>query len=121
MTEYVVTRWYRAPEVILSASEYTKQIDVWSIGCIFAELTGRAPIFPGEDYLDQVQRVIGVLGTPKEEDMGFIGNPAARRYIQKLPRREKMSWKKIYPKANPVALDLIDKMLAFNPAKRWTV
>jgi len=52
LTEYVVTRWYRAPEVILSASEYSNQIDVWSIGCIFAELLGRAPIFPGEDYLD---------------------------------------------------------------------
>jgi mitogen-activated protein kinase 1/3 len=62
-----------------------------------------------------------VLGTPREDDMAFIGNQAARRYIMKLPRREKMSWKKIYPKANPVALDLLDKMLCFNPQKRWTV
>lgn len=46
-TEYVVTRWYRAPEVILNASEYTKALDVWSIGCIFAELLGRTPLFPG--------------------------------------------------------------------------
>ena len=53
-TEYVVTRWYRAPEVILNASEYTKAVDVWSIGCILAELLGRTPLFPGEDYLDQV-------------------------------------------------------------------
>lgn len=52
LTEYVVTRWYRAPEVILNSSEYTKQIDVWSIGCVFSELLGRAPLFPGEDYLD---------------------------------------------------------------------
>lgn len=53
--------------------------------------------------------------------MAFIANPAARRYIQKLPRREKMAWKKVYPKANPTALDLLDKMLAFNPTKRWTL
>ena len=52
LTEYVVTRWYRAPEVILNASEYTSAIDVWSIGCIMAELLGRAPLLPGDDYLD---------------------------------------------------------------------
>ena len=54
LTEEVATRWYRAPEVILNASEYTKAVDVWSIGCILAELLGRTPLFPGEDYLDQV-------------------------------------------------------------------
>lgn len=53
-TEYVITRWYRSPEVILKASEYTKAVDIWSIGCIFAELLGRTPLFPGEDYLDQI-------------------------------------------------------------------
>ena len=52
LTECVVTRWYRAPEVILNASHYTNALDVWSIGCIFAELLGRAPLFPGDDYLD---------------------------------------------------------------------
>lgn len=51
---YVVTRWYRAPEVILNASEYSKAVDVYSVGCILAELLGRTPLFPGEDYLDQV-------------------------------------------------------------------
>lgn len=53
-TEYVITRWYRAPEVILNASEYSKAVDIWSIGCILAELIGRHPLFPGDDYLDQV-------------------------------------------------------------------
>jgi mitogen-activated protein kinase 1/3 len=52
LTDYVATRWYRAPEVILNASHYTNALDVWSIGCIFAELIGRAPLFPGDDYLD---------------------------------------------------------------------
>ena len=120
LTEYVVTRWYRAPEVILSSSEYSKQIDVWSVGCIFAELLGRAPLFPGEDYLDQVQRIIGVLGTPSPEDMQFIGNSAAKRYIHRLPVREKMKWNTLYASASETALDLLDKMLIFNPAKRST-
>jgi serine/threonine protein kinase len=73
-TEYVVTRWYRAPEVILNASEYTKAIDIWSVGCILAELLGRTALFPGENYLDQIQRIISVLGTPGHEDMSYIGN-----------------------------------------------
>ena len=68
-----------------------------------------------------MQRVIGVLGTPNSDDMNFIGNPAARRFIHKLPRRERMKFSSLYPKANPVALDLLDKMLIFNPEKRWTV
>jgi len=92
LTEYVVTRWYRAPEVILNASHYTNALDVWSIGCIFAELLGRAPLFPGDDYLDQIKRTIAVLGTPTSEDMAFIGNDLARKYIRKLPKRNKQSW-----------------------------
>jgi len=104
LTEYVVTRWYRAPEVILNASHYTNALDVWSLGCIFAELLGRAPLFPGDDYLDQIKRTIGILGTPSAEDMSFIGNKLARKYISKLLIRNKQSFKTIFPKANPAAL-----------------
>jgi mitogen-activated protein kinase 1/3 len=120
-TEYVVTRWYRAPEVILNASEYTKAVDIWSVGCIFAELIGRTALFPGEDYLDQVQRIIAVLGTPGVDDCAFIGNESALKYIKSLPKRSKQSWKSLYPKANPQALDLLSKILVFNPDKRYTV
>ena len=120
LTEYVVTRWYRAPEVILNASHYSKSIDIWSVGCIFAELFGRSPLFPGEDYLDQIQRIIAVLGMPNAEDTHFISNESAKRYIRSLPRRQKVPWSSLYPKANPIALDLINKMLVFNPSKRWS-
>ena len=120
LTEYVVTRWYRAPEVILNASHYTKALDIWGVGCVFAELMGRSPLFPGEDYLDQVQRVIAVLGMPSQEDMGFIGNDSAKRYIKSLPKRQRVPWSTLYPKANPVALDLLSKTLVFNPEKRFT-
>jgi len=121
LTEYVVTRWYRAPEVILNASHYTNALDVWSLGCIFAELLGRAPLFPGDDYLDQIKRTIAVLGTPTNDDMSFIGNDLARKYIRKLPKRNKQNLKKIFPKANPNAHSLLQKMLVFNPEKRYTV
>jgi tRNA A-37 threonylcarbamoyl transferase component Bud32 len=61
LTEYVVTRWYRAPEIMLACHEYSYQIDVWSVGCIFAELILRKPYFPGDDYIDQVRRLIATL------------------------------------------------------------
>jgi serine/threonine protein kinase len=116
----VVTRWYRAPEVILNASEYSKAVDIWSVGCILAELLGKAPLFPGEDYLDQVQRIISVLGTPSPSDMKYIGNEQALKYIKSLPRRSKHSFQRLFPKANPLALDLLKELLTFDPEKRIT-
>eukprot|EP00976_Prorocentrum_cordatum_P021744 444302-Prorocentrum_minimum.AAC.1 len=85
MTEYVVTRWYRAPELLLSCEEYTASIDVWSVGCIFAELLGRKPLFPGKDYIHQLKLIIQVLGSPAEEDLQFITSHKARDYIKGLP------------------------------------
>jgi len=73
-TNLVVTLWYRAPELLLGTEIYSQAIDIWSVGCILAELFGRQPLFPGEDFLDQVQRIISVLGTPSSEDMKYIGN-----------------------------------------------
>jgi len=119
-TTYVVTRWYRAPEVILKASEYTKAIDIWSIGCVFAELLGRTPLFPGQDYLDQLQRIIAVSGTPSPTEMAFINNEKALSYMKSLPKRTKLPLKNLYPEANSVALDLLEKMLIFNPDKRYS-
>jgi serine/threonine protein kinase len=67
MTEYVATRWYRAPEVLLSFQRYTQAIDVWSAGCIFAEMLGRRYLFPGKDYLHQFSLILALLGTPSAE------------------------------------------------------
>jgi len=119
-TTYVVTRWYRAPEVILKASEYTKAIDMWAVGCIFAELLGRTPLFPGQNYLDQLQRIVAVLGTPSSIDMTYINNDKALDYMKSLPKRSKLPLKNLYPDASPVALDLLEKLLVFNPDKRYT-
>ncbi len=81
LTEYVVTRWYRAPEVILSPSEYTKAVDVWSIGCIFAEILGRKAIFQGSHYLDQILKITEILGSPSDEDLDFIEKPEAKEFV----------------------------------------
>jgi len=121
LTEYVVTRWYRAPEVMCSCQEYDHKIDVWSVGCILGELHGRKPLFPGDDYIKQLNLIFGVLGTPSEEDMKFINNDKAAEYIKGLAKKPKIPFAEIYEDANPLALDLLDKMLTFNPHKRISV
>eukprot|EP00940_MAST-03C_sp_MAST-3C-sp2_P002648 g2648.t1 len=121
LTEYVVTRWYRAPEIMLSCQQYSKAVDVWSVGCIMAELIARKPLFPGDDYIHQLQLITRKLGTPAKEDMSFIRSDRARRFMSHLPYSPKVSWSEVFDGANPLALDLLDKMLMFNPAKRITV
>lgn len=74
LTEYVATRWYRAPEIMLSYRSYSKAIDMWSIGCIFAELLGGKPLFKGRDYVDQLNQIISILGNPDDETLGRIGS-----------------------------------------------
>ncbi|KAF1333112.1 Cmgc/mapk protein kinase, partial [Globisporangium splendens] len=122
LSEYVVTRWYRAPELLL-ANSYTKAIDMWSIGCIFAELLGRRIMFPGKSYVDQLKVIIEVVGTPTT--FNFCDNPVARRFagrqfLIQSEKVEKVDWQKIFPEANPEGLDLLDKLLQFDPTNRIT-
>lgn len=121
MTEYVVTRWYRAPELLLCCDNYGTSIDVWSVGCIFAEILGRKPIFPGTECLNQLKLIINVLGSPHEADIEFVDNPKARKYIKSLPYSRGMQFSRLYPQADPLAIDLLQRMLVFDPTKRITV
>ncbi|KAL4954625.1 kinase-like domain-containing protein [Aspergillus filifer] len=121
MTEYVATRWYRAPEIMLSFQSYTKAIDVWSVGCILAELLGGRPFFKGRDYVDQLNQILQYLGTPNEETLSRIGSPRAQEYVRNLPFMPKVPFQRLFPNANPDALDLLDRMLAFDPSSRISV
>ncbi|KAL2829023.1 kinase-like domain-containing protein [Aspergillus cavernicola] len=121
MTEYVATRWYRAPEIMLSFQSYTKAIDVWSVGCILAELLGGRPFFKGRDYVDQLNQILHYLGTPNEETLARIGSPRAQEYVRNLPFMPKIPFQRLFPNANPDALDLLDRMLAFDPSSRVSV
>ncbi|KAG5458716.1 MAG: kinase-like domain-containing protein, partial [Olpidium bornovanus] len=121
MTEYVATRWYRAPEIMLTFKEYTKAIDVWSVGCILAEMLSGKPLFPGRDYHHQLTLILDCLGTPSMDDFYAIKSRRARDYIRSLPFKKKASFKQMFPKALPKAVDLLEKLLAFNPLKRITV
>lgn len=84
LTEYVATRWYRAPEIMLNSKGYTKSIDIWSVGCILAEMLSNRPIFPGKHYLDQLNHILGVLGSPSKEDLECIINEKVRKIARNL-------------------------------------
>jgi len=121
-TDYVVTRWYRAPEVVLLASEYTKSIDVWAVGCILCELVQRKPIFAGKDHLDQIKKIIAVIGTPSEEDLHWLPqNGSARAFLKKCPPAPKASWANVLPQASTVTIEVIERMLKFDPSVRISV
>ncbi|KAF5101882.1 hypothetical protein DV451_002067 [Geotrichum candidum] len=121
MTEYVATRWYRAPEIMLTFQEYTKAIDMWSAGCILAEMLSGKPLFPGKDYHNQLTLILDVLGTPTMEDYYSVKSRRAREYLRSLPFTKKRSFSTLYEGANPLAIDLLERLLTFNPAKRISV
>ena len=122
MTEYVVTRWYRAPEIMLAVKQYGPAIDMWSAGCIFGELMSRKPLFAGNDYIHQLKIICDVVGSPTEQELGFITSSKARRFMQGMRKKAKVPWSEVYPKyENKEAFGLIDKMLQFDPRKRISV
>lgn len=121
LTDYIATRWYRPPEVLLEWDTYDKSLDVWSIGCIFAELLDRKPLFPGKESSEQIELILSILGTPKIEDIYKDGRSGSKELIFKYGKIEKVPWKEIFPNAHDEALDLLEKMLKFDPDKRITV
>ncbi|XP_056152887.1 mitogen-activated protein kinase 7 [Lampris incognitus] len=121
MTEYVATRWYRAPELMLSLHHYSLAIDLWSVGCIFAEMLGRKQLFPGKHYVHQLQLILSVLGTPPDGLISAIRADRVRAFVQSLPSRAPIPLAKLYPQAELDALDLLGAMLRFDPRERISV
>lgn len=152
LTGHVVTRWYRAPELILLEKDYGPAIDMWSVGCIFAELLGmmkesaptyldRKPLFPGKSCFplspdkhvkeerkgfpfsknDQLAVIFEVIGTPDQDDKSFVTDQKALEYLEAFPQHPKADLSKMYPGAGEEALDLLSRMLNFNPFFRISV
>lgn len=121
LTEYVATRWYRAPEIMLAFKRYNTAIDVWSIGCILAELLLGKPLFKGKDYVDQLNKILDVLGSPSEFVVKKVGSDKAQAYVRSLPVKKTVAFTKILPSADPQALDLLKKILSFDPDGRVSV
>lgn len=121
LTEYVVTRWYRAPEIMLACHEYSKPVDLWSVGCIFAELIQRKPYFPGDDYIDQLTIIAEKLGKLPDNELDFVTSDKAKRFLRKLPNKPPASMSRQFPGAPTEALNALRKMLQIHPKKRHTV
>jgi len=122
LTDYVATRWYRAPEILLGSNNYTKAVDIWSIGCILGELIGAKPMFPGTSTMNQLDKILEVLGRPSQEDMKAVQSDYTAQMIDNIPEHAKViGLDEMYPNADDVSMDLLKKLLAFNPDKRITI
>ncbi|MBA0806491.1 hypothetical protein Gohar_005942, partial [Gossypium harknessii] len=120
-TDYVATRWYRAPELCGSFfSKYTPAIDIWSIGCIFAEMLIGKPLFPGKNVVHQLDLMTDMLGTPSAESISKIRNEKARRYLSSMRRKQPVPFSHKFPNVDPLALRLLERLLAFDPKDRPT-
>ncbi|KAM9073416.1 mitogen-activated protein kinase 12 isoform 3-T3 [Megaptera novaeangliae] len=120
MTGYVVTRWYRAPEVILNWMHYTQTVDIWSVGCIMAEMITGKTLFKGSDHLDQLKEIMKVTGTPPPEFVQRLQSAEAQNYMKGLPELEKKDFASILTNASPLAVNLLEKMLVLDAERRVT-
>jgi len=118
LTDYVATRWYRAPEILLGSTSYTKGVDTWSVGCILGELISSKPIFPGSSTMNQLDRIMEVTGRPSAEDVEAIKSPFAATMLESLPMSRPKPLSDMFPQASVEALDLLRMCLQFNPSKR---
>jgi len=119
LTEYVVTRWYRAPELLCETKDYDEAIDVWSVGCIFAEMLRRKPFFRGDTPQHQLETIVSVLGKPGDGALEKIQHEAARKAIFAGAECEPYPFASYFPRdTSPTALDLLAKMLVFDPRAR---
>ncbi|TVY23200.1 Mitogen-activated protein kinase [Lachnellula hyalina] len=118
MTGYVSTRYYRAPEIMLTWQKYDVEVDIWSAGCIFAEMLEGKPLFPGKDHVNQFSIITELLGTPPDDVIHTIASENTLRFVQSLPKRERQPLKDKFRNADPLAIDLLEDMLVFDPRKR---
>lgn len=118
LTQYVSTRWFRAPELVLCRDAYSTAVDMWSVGAILADLLGRRPLFPGRDFRHQISTIVSVLGTPAEDEIAHVTSPTARAFLASLPATAPIPLRNLLPGAPEDALDLLSRLLCFNPAIR---
>ncbi|KAE8681960.1 Shaggy-related protein kinase theta [Hibiscus syriacus] len=115
---YICSRYYRAPELIFGVTEYTTAIDMWSVGCVVAELLLGHPMFPGESGVDQLVEIIKILGTPTREEIKCM-NPNYTEF--KFPQIKAHPWHKLFHKRMPPeAVDLVSRLLQYSPKLRCT-
>lgn len=123
LTDYVATRWYRAPELLLGNENYNSAIDVWSVGCVLAEMLLRKPFLMGTDWKNQLFLILDLLGKPEQEDVSFVENAKAREFLKNYDSKIVSTFDSQFKSLNvdPQGMDLLKKLLIFDPRKRLTV
>lgn len=122
LTEYIATRWYRAPEILLGSKRYTKAVDMWAVGCVLGEMLAGKPLFPGTSTLNQIERILEFTGMPSEEDVDTIESPLASDILSTLEINKARTINSYFPLIEDSGeLDLVQGLLEFNPKKRLTV
>ena len=123
-TDYVVTRWYRAPELLLGCKRYSTAVDMWAAGCILGEIIVRKPIFPGTNTSDMIIKLCSRLSPPSSVQLDMLTkDAAAKTFVRSLPVRPPTAWAETHPSAvlDPAALSLLDALLVWTPAGRASV
>ncbi|XP_027713428.1 mitogen-activated protein kinase 15 isoform X2 [Vombatus ursinus] len=121
LTEYVATRWYRAPEILLSSHRYTQGVDMWSLGCILGEMLLGRPLFPGTSTLNQLELILAAIPAPNKEEFLTIGSDYSASVLYRMGPRQLLTLdSRLPPTTPPEALDLLQRLLVFDPEKRLT-
>ena len=119
-----MTRWYRAPEILLGCEKYTEAVDIWGLGCILGEMLQQRPLFPGSDYISQVRRILDYVGRPAGHDEGldFITNARAKKFVESLELSSPLidDSGAFFPGEEEPVRYLLCQMLVLYPSKRLT-
>ncbi|KAL3440327.1 mitogen-activated protein kinase mpkC [Aspergillus insuetus] len=120
MTGYVSTRYYRAPEIMLTWQRYGKKVDMWSVGCIVAEMLLGRPLFPGTDHINQFYLITELIGNPPDEVIERITTKNTLRMMQSLQKFKPRPLREVFPAADDEAINLLEKLLVFDPDQRYS-
>jgi mitogen-activated protein kinase 15 len=128
LTDYVATRWYRSPEILLGSTIYSKGVDMWAVGCILGEMLLGKPLFPGSSTLDQLQKVMHVTGFPSAEAVENLRSPFAKAMLEQAAAGQQPAQKGggrsgvglhgLIPNQSRDAYSLLDSCLQFDPKRR---
>ena len=118
LTDYVATRWYRAPEILLGSPVYTKGVDMWAVGCILGEMLNGKPIFPGTSTVNQLEKVLELTGKPSKEDVDAVGSPYAAQMLDSIGNVTRVPLDLGTTTGDPKGPSVLHSTLKFNPANR---
>jgi len=118
---YVVTRWYRAPELLLECPQHSYPVDMWSIGCIVAEMFMKRALFRGQSSKEQLKLILSILGKPSDEDLNFVVKPHIKKVLSNMRNHPAELWSRVLTGAPPHVWDLVSKLLCFSPSRRLTI